>query len=107
MIAETPVRIVTLPTSTFPSTLISVVYPTSTPETSVMELNLPAVPSNGIPRSRARTTFAWVLGGGGDLIGSRAEAAITRADRDQTIPFISLSLFPRQNVSIRLFPSTA
>src|SRR5207248_1487330 len=81
------------------------VFPTATPETSVMELNLPAVPSNGIPRSRARTTFAWVLGGGGDLIGSRAEAAITRANRNKTIAFISLSIFPRQRFSIRLFPA--
>src|ERR1051326_5384162 len=36
-----------------------------------MAFSFPGVPSNGMPRSRARTIFSWV--GGGDLIGSRAE----------------------------------
>src|SRR5690349_2403035 len=52
--AVTPVRTGPLPTCSFPSPEISVVCPTVTPETSVMALSGPGVPSNGTPRSRAR-----------------------------------------------------
>src|SRR5438445_4503476 len=51
--AVTPVRTGPLPTCSFPSPEISVVCPTVTPETSVMALSGPGVPSNGTPRSRA------------------------------------------------------
>jgi len=36
---------------------ITVAYPTVTPETSVIALNAPVLPSNGIPKSRARGFF--------------------------------------------------
>src|SRR5204862_8227606 len=52
--AVTPVRTGPLPTCNFPSPKLSVVCPTVTPETSVMALSGPGVPSNGTPRSRAR-----------------------------------------------------
>ena len=52
--AVTPVRTGPLPTSSLPSPEISVVWPTSTPLTSVMALLGPGVPSKGTPRSRAR-----------------------------------------------------
>src|ERR1700733_8778065 len=52
--AVTPVRTGPLPISSLPSPEISVVWPTSTPFTSVMALLVPGVPSNGTPRSRAR-----------------------------------------------------
>src|SRR6185503_8828026 len=42
----TPVRV--------ESPSMTVAYPTVTPETSVMALYVPVLPSNGIPRSRAR-----------------------------------------------------
>src|SRR5688572_12538310 len=48
-IAVTPVRMAVLP-----SPEISVVYPTSTPFTSVIAFSRPGVPSKGTPRSRAR-----------------------------------------------------
>src|SRR5213596_4251588 len=54
-VGKGPVRTGPLPTSSLPSPLISVVYPTSTPATSVIALNFLGLPSNGIPRSRART----------------------------------------------------
>src|SRR6202011_3581593 len=53
-IAVTPVRTGPLPTTSFPSPEINVLYPTSTPTTSVIALSGPGVPSNGIPISRAR-----------------------------------------------------
>src|SRR5580700_775505 len=53
-IAVTPVRTGPLPTTSWPSPEISVLYPTSTPATSVMAFTGPGVPSNGTPRSRAR-----------------------------------------------------
>jgi hypothetical protein len=34
---------------------IMVAYPTVTPEMSVIALNVPVLPSNGIPKSRARS----------------------------------------------------
>src|SRR4030095_1743567 len=42
-----------------------------------MEFSFPGVPSNGTPRSRARTilTSAGCFTGGGDLIGSRPESS--------------------------------
>src|SRR3974390_649812 len=59
--AVTPVRTGPFPTTSLPSPLISVVWPTVTPETSVMALSAPGVPSNGTPRSRARGVldFSW------------------------------------------------
>src|SRR5450631_361593 len=53
-IAVTPVRIGPLPGCSLPSPEISVVWPTSTPATSVIALRSPGVPSKGTPRSRAR-----------------------------------------------------
>src|SRR5882672_9197492 len=52
--AVTPVRTGPLPTCNFPSPEMSVVCPTVTPETSVMALSGPGIPSKGTPRSRAR-----------------------------------------------------
>src|SRR5580658_6188573 len=52
--AVTPVRTGPLPTSSLPSPEMSVLWPTSTPRTSVMALLGPGVPSKGTPRSRAR-----------------------------------------------------
>src|ERR1700676_2615805 len=52
--AVTPVRTGPLPISSLPSPEMSVVWPTSTPFTSVMALLGPGVPSKGTPRSRAR-----------------------------------------------------
>src|ERR1700734_2354417 len=52
--AVTPVRTGPLPTTRRPSPEISVLYPTSTPATSVIALSGPVAPSNGTPRSRAR-----------------------------------------------------
>src|SRR5271163_3237331 len=53
-IAVTPVRTGPLPTSSLPLPEMSVVWPTSTPWTSVIALLGPGVPSKGTPRSRAR-----------------------------------------------------
>src|SRR5580698_10550210 len=53
-IAVTPVRTGPTPTFSAPSPEINVVWPTSTPLTSVMAFNGPGVPSNGTPKSRAR-----------------------------------------------------
>jgi len=53
-IAVTPVRTGPLPTTRRPSPEISVLYPTSTPATSVIAFSGPGVPSKGTPRSRAR-----------------------------------------------------
>src|SRR5271156_2685490 len=55
-IAVTPVRTGPVPTTNFPSPEIKVRYPTSTPCTSVIASNGPGVPSNGTPKSRARTS---------------------------------------------------
>src|SRR6202035_2913711 len=52
--AVTPVRTGPLPTTSLPSPEMIVVWPTSTPLTSVMALLGPGVPSKGTPRSRAR-----------------------------------------------------
>src|SRR5437879_3917101 len=52
--AVTPVRTGPLPTCNFPSPELSVVCPTVTPETSVMALSGPGVPSNG--RSEEHTS---------------------------------------------------
>src|SRR5208283_5155193 len=52
--AVTPVRTGPLPTTSLPLPEMSVVWPTSTPLTSVMALLGPGVPSKGTPRSRAR-----------------------------------------------------
>src|SRR5271157_4516348 len=52
--AVTPVRTGPLPTMSLPEPEMSVVWPTSTPFTSVMALLGPGVPSKGTPRSRAR-----------------------------------------------------
>src|SRR5581483_4348983 len=52
--AVTPVRTGPTPTFSGPSPEISVVWPTSTPFTSVMAFSFPGVPSNGTPKSRAR-----------------------------------------------------
>src|SRR5579884_1554681 len=51
--AVTPVRTGPTPTFSGPSPEIRVVWPTSTPLTSVIALNGPGVPSKGTPRSRA------------------------------------------------------
>src|SRR5580700_9414493 len=53
--AVTPVRTGPWPTTSLPSPEMSVVWPTSTPLTSVMALLGPVAPSNGTPRSRARS----------------------------------------------------
>src|SRR3984885_12679284 len=52
--AVTPVRTGPLPTSSLPLPEMRVVWPTSTPLTSVMALLGPGAPSKGTPRSRAR-----------------------------------------------------
>src|SRR5580704_13126975 len=54
--AVTPVRTGPVPTTNFPSPEIKVRYPTSTPFTSVIASSGPGVPSNGTPKSRARTS---------------------------------------------------
>src|SRR3984885_13507222 len=54
--AVTPVRTGPVPTTNFPSPEIRVRYPTSTPFTSVIASSCPGVPSNGTPKSRARTS---------------------------------------------------
>src|SRR5271168_3755531 len=56
--AVTPVRTGPLPITSFPSPEISVAWPTVTPETSVMALSGPGVPSKGTQAAGAR------LGGG-------------------------------------------
>src|ERR1700736_3999659 len=72
MIAVTPVRTGPLPTTSLPSPRMIVVYPPSTPATSVIAFNGPVVPSNGTPRSRARTVFVCDVDPAGDCCGSRA-----------------------------------
>src|SRR5262249_34614412 len=57
-IAVTPVRTGPLPTSSLPAPEIRVVCPTAMPPTSFIALRGPGIPSNGIPRSRARG-FIW------------------------------------------------
>src|SRR5579864_6516850 len=52
-IAVTPVRTGPTPTFRAPSPEMRVVWPTSTPLTSVIAFNDPGTPSNGTPRSRA------------------------------------------------------
>src|SRR5260370_3771634 len=52
--AVTPVRTGPTPTFNGPSPEMIVVYPTSTPFTSVIAFSGPGLPSNGTPRSRAR-----------------------------------------------------
>src|ERR1700730_15896727 len=52
--AVTPVRTGPFPICSLPSPEIRVVWPTSTPFTSVIALLAPGVPSKGTPRSRAR-----------------------------------------------------
>src|SRR5579871_6420146 len=52
--AVTPVRTGPTPIFRGPSPEIRVVWPTSTPFTSVMALRGPGVPSKGTPKSRAR-----------------------------------------------------
>src|ERR1700732_3934217 len=52
--AVTPERTGPTPTFSGPAPEIKVVWPTSTPFTSVMAFSGPGVPSNGTPRSRAR-----------------------------------------------------
>src|SRR5579884_1648709 len=54
----TPVRTGPMPTLSGPLPEMSVVFPTSTPRTSVMAFSGPGVPSNGTPRSRARCACA-------------------------------------------------
>src|SRR5439155_7454421 len=53
--AVTPVRTGPTPTLSGPEPEISVVCPTSTPFTSVIAFNGPGVPSNGTPKSLARS----------------------------------------------------
>src|ERR1035437_3404222 len=64
--AVTPVGIGPLPISSLPSPEMSVVWPASTPFTSVMALLGPGVPSKGTPISRARV-LVWA-----DTIVARA-----------------------------------
>jgi hypothetical protein len=52
-IAVTPVIIGPLPKMFFHLPEIIVLYPTSTPLTSVIALKFPVVPTNGIPKSLA------------------------------------------------------
>src|SRR5215469_12147306 len=56
---------------------MSVVNPTSTPGTSVMALYVPGVPSNGTPRSRARTLALSFPFGDCALAGAPANAPMT------------------------------
>src|SRR5207247_9066365 len=102
-ITVTPVRTGPLPTSSLPSPLISVVYPTSTPATSVIALNFPGVPSNGIPRSRARTILFSTKGeAGGCLCGSRAAESSTSVNESAKAPvdFLNICKFsPKQSFS--------
>jgi hypothetical protein len=58
-ITVTPVRTGPLPTTSFPLPVMSVVWPTSTPATSVMASSGPAVPPIGSLRSRSRGFCAW------------------------------------------------
>src|ERR1700721_2340921 len=60
--AVTPVRTGPFPICSLPSPEIRVVWPTSTPFTSVIALLAPGVPSKGTPRSRARG-LVWAEGG--------------------------------------------
>src|ERR1700686_3089355 len=73
--AVTPVRTGPLPISSLPSLEMSVVWPTSTPLTSVMALLGPGVPSKGTPRSRARG-LAWA-----DRLVARAMVRINTVRR--------------------------
>src|SRR5271165_4389295 len=74
--AVTPVRTGPLPTSSLPSPEMSVVWPTSTPRTSVIALLGPGVPSKGTPRSRARG-LVWA-----ETVAARMQrAAITAEQR--------------------------
>src|SRR5271156_5941625 len=69
--AVTPVRSGPVPTTNFPSPEIKVRYPTSTPFTSVIASSGPGVPSNGTPKSRARTSrsiFAPCVPAGGATV---------------------------------------
>src|ERR1700674_1985053 len=59
--AVTPVRTGPLPTWSLPSPEMSVVWPTVTPQTSVMALSGPGVPAKGKPKTRAR---GWQRGSG-------------------------------------------
>src|SRR4029077_9582055 len=58
--AVTPVRTGPMPTFSGPSPEIKVVWPTSTPFTSVIAFKAPGVPSKGTPRSRARC-LVWAV----------------------------------------------
>src|SRR5208282_915305 len=83
--AVTPVRTGPLPTTSFPSPEISVVWPTVTPATSVMALSGPGVPSKGTPRSRARGFAAGAtaaLAAGGAVDG---EATTGETDADARV----------------------
>ena len=55
--AVTPVRTGPRPTTSLPLPVMTVVWPTSTPATSVMASSGPGAPSSGIPTSRARSFF--------------------------------------------------
>jgi len=59
--AVTPVLTGPLPKTFFPLPDMMVLYPTSTPFTSVMALYFPVTPSKGIPISLALGFCAWLL----------------------------------------------
>src|SRR5262245_33400236 len=88
-IAVTPVRTGPLPTFSAPSPEMSVVIPTSTPATSVIALSGPGVPSNGMPRSRAR---GFVCASG---------MAAKRTKRDNVA---SVSVMERVRMTRRMIP---
>jgi hypothetical protein len=73
-IAVTPVRTGPLPATSRPSPLMIVVWPTSTPATSVMALSGPGVPLKGIPRARARG-LAWAAS---EAVVNSRSAAVRR-----------------------------
>src|SRR5712672_1445882 len=75
--AVTPVRTGPCPTTSFPWPAIIVLCPTVTPETSVMVLSGPGMPSNGTPRSRARGRVC-------DDSGPAASTNPNRIARDRT-----------------------
>src|ERR1700722_11646698 len=85
--AVTPVRTGPEPTFNLPDPETNVVWPTTTPATSVMALRGPGVPSNGIPRSRARTFCGAETAGADAAAGEPAAmepAAMAPAAKDPT-----------------------
>ncbi len=91
-IAVTPVRTGPLPGTSGPLPSMMVVWPTSTPATSVMAFKGPGVPSNGTPSARARG-FCWAITAGASR-ASTTPATATRKRREES-GFISAYLSDR------------